>query len=86
MDDTKYTTVIEAEQVTDEILTEAENVHNGWYAGRRIDWDDLLDRVDGMDLADGTVLDLGNWLNPDGTDESDAIKKIKKHIRAYRKL
>lgn len=75
-----HTTITEAADITDEILTAAEEISNGWYEDRRIDWDDFIDRLDGMELEDGTRLDLGtNMLSP-------AIEKIKAHIRKYRRL
>jgi hypothetical protein len=76
-----YTTVITAEQVTDEILTAAENIYDGWWANEdRIDWQDFIDRLDGSPLDDGTSLDLGDDMT------SPAIRKIKAHVNAYRKL
>lgn len=78
---TTYTSVTTAEQVTEEIKKAAEDIYDGWYANEpRIDWDDFLDRLDGVPLEDGTQLDLGNSV------VSPAVKKIKTHINAYKKL
>ncbi|MEV0214331.1 hypothetical protein [Micromonospora sp. NPDC050695] len=75
-----YTTVTNASDVTDEILDAATSIYDGWHSGdNRIRWDDLIDRLDGSPLADGTSIDLGNDM------ASAAIKKIKQHVSAYRK-
>ncbi len=77
----QWTTVTEADQVTDEILTLAEGIYDGWYAdAARIDWVDFIDRMEGRRLDDNTKLDLG------GDMASPAIRRIKKHINDYRKL
>lgn len=74
-----WTTVTAADDVTEEILKAAESIFDGWYANEpRIDWEDFLDRLDGIPLDNGTQLDLdGNLMSP-------AIQKIQKHIRTYR--
>lgn len=81
MTGTRYTAIYEAADVTAEIFEAAESVFDGWYADvPRIDWNDFLDRLDGMSLEDGSTLDLGeNMMSP-------AIKAIKTHIRRYRTL
>jgi hypothetical protein len=80
-DATNYTAVVKADQVTTEIFEAAESIFDGWYADvPRIDWDDFLDRLDGMSLEDGSTLDLGEDMM------SPAIKTIKTHIRRYRQL
>lgn len=78
---TTYTTVVSADDVTNEIREAAESIYDGWFAdSERIDWENFLDRLEGIVLNDGTELDLG-------TDtQSPAIKAIKAHIRAYAKL
>lgn len=64
-----------AADVDDEILAIATLVYEGFYEGKRIDWDDFLDRMDGRTLDNGDVLDLGeSMLSP-------AVIKIKTHIR-----
>lgn len=74
-----WTTVTAAEDVTEEILNAAESIFDGWYADEpRIDWEDFLDRLEGIPLDNGTRLDLGRDMM------SPAIKAIQKHIRAYR--
>lgn len=74
-----YTTIKAAGDVTPEILEAAEHIFDGWYAEEsRVDWEDFLDRLDGIPLNDGTTLDIGaDVLSP-------AIKAIKAHIRKYR--
>ena len=68
-----------ADQVTDEIAEAAYEIADGRYQDTRIDWDLLLDRLDGMELKDGSVLDLGsNLLSP-------AITEIRKRVRKMRR-
>lgn len=76
--DTTYTKVTEAGEVTEEILTVAEQTEE-WFGDDQIDWDEFWDRMDGSILKDGTRLDLG------GSNDSPAMRKIKKHIRNLRK-
>lgn len=60
----------------DELLKAAEGIYDGWYADvERVDWEDFLFR-----LEEQTDYDLGQSL------DSPLIRKIKKHIAAYRKL
>lgn len=68
--------ILEAEQVTEEMFEAAEGVFDGWYAEEaRIDWTDFFER-----LENGVPWDFGSdWNGP-------AIKAIKAHIRAYKKL
>ncbi len=59
-----------------EIMDAAESIFDGWFAdSARIEWDDFLDR-----LERHTDTDLG------GDMDSPLIRKIKRHIGAYRKL
>jgi hypothetical protein len=75
---TTYTTVTTEADLTSEILEAAEGIFDGWYADEtRIDWEDFLDRLDGIPLNDGTTLDLGDSV------VSPAVKAIKAHIRRY---
>lgn len=57
------------------LMEAAESIHDGWYPSGRIDWEDFLDR-----LEQQTDFDLGNSL------DSPLIRRIKAHVRAYRKL
>ncbi|MER5862195.1 hypothetical protein [Kitasatospora sp. NPDC002040] len=45
-----------AGEVTEEIVTLAYEIAEGWYRDCRIDWEDLLYRLDGSELADGRKL------------------------------
>lgn len=73
-----YVTVTEASDVTTEILEAAVEIYRGWHTDdTRIRWDDLLDRLDGTELDDGRLLDLG------GSLVSAAVKRIKQHVSAY---
>ena len=78
MSERTYTRIIEAADVTDEVLSVAEDAE-GWFVDQPIDWEDFLDRMDGHELADGTLIDMGESI------DSPAIRKIKKHISNYRK-
>lgn len=79
IDGEKYRTVIQSEDVTKEIFEAAEAVFDGWYIeAPRIDWQDFLDRLDGMPLDDGAKLDLGDDMT------SPAIQAIKARVRRYR--
>lgn len=68
-----------AEDVTDDVLTDAENVFDGWYAdARRIDWDEFIDRLVAMQSY-----------RPDGSYDieemsSPAVRKIQRHVRSLR--
>ncbi len=70
--------IIEAVDVTDDILTRAEAIYDGWFAnsegGRVSDWENFMYRLEGEDE------DFG------GSMMSAAIRKIQRHIRAYAKL
>lgn len=55
---TEYTSPQTAEDVTEEMIQMARNVVDGWYEGRRVDWDDVWSRLDGSSMEDGTQLDL----------------------------
>ena len=75
-----YFECISADHATPEVLEIAESVYDGWFADSAIDWDDFIERMEGMPLADGRALDFGSSML------SPAIVKIRKHIRAYSKL
>lgn len=69
-----------ASDVTEEILLIAEEISDSWFdADERIDWESFIDRLCKWgDLKDGTKLDFEEYNN-------EAINKIKKHIREYRR-
>lgn len=77
---TRYAKIRTADHVDDEIIGLAHGIVDGWYTEGRIDWDDFLDRLDGSQLEDGSIVDLGNDMG------SPAIRKIQTEVRAYRKL
>lgn len=59
-----------------ELMVAAEGIYDGWYAASgRVDWTEFLDRLEAQ-----TDHDLGNDL------DSPLIRRIKRHINAYRKL
>lgn len=76
--DAPYRTVTEAGQVTDEIVDIVMDVVEGWYPEGRVDWQDVWDRVDGSELKDGSLLDMGNEL------DTPAIRRIKAKVRKLR--
>jgi hypothetical protein len=59
--------VDELEELTAEIVT-------GWYGGRRVDWEDVWDRLDGTELKDGRVLNIEML-------DSPLQRELKKRIR-----
>lgn len=70
------TSPVAADDITDEIVQIGVDVVNSWYAEGRIDWENVLDRTEGTELADGTELD---W----GTDTSTpAIAAFKRRVRS----
>jgi len=67
-----------AADVTPEVLSDAEEIYEGWYANdERIDWDDFIDRL-------AKRGDFGS--PPYDFDEYDnaAVRKIQRHIREIR--
>jgi len=75
-----YVAPDEASDVTDEMLNLAEETHDGYFdADKPLDWEDFIDRLckEGY-LSDGTRIEFEVYDNP-------AIRKIKKHVRAYRR-
>ncbi|WP_330174559.1 hypothetical protein OG875_13995 [Streptomyces sp. NBC_01498] len=65
-----------ANDITDEIVKMTVGVVDGWYSETRIDWTDVLERVERYKLEDGRGIDFG----PDWT--SAAIKRLKSRVRA----
>lgn len=76
-DDTVWVPVRAAEDVTPALIEAALEVVDGWYDGGNItlDWEDILDRVDGLHLADGRRVDLGSDTG------SPAIKALKAAVK-----
>jgi hypothetical protein len=68
-----------AQDVTQDILDDAEQVYNGWFAGvERIDWDDFIDRLSDQ---------YGPRGNPPyefETYDDPAVNKVKRYIRQAR--
>jgi hypothetical protein len=76
-----YVAPEESSDITPEILRLAEETHNSYFDdGKPIEWDDFIDRLcsEGY-LSDGTRLDFDTYDNA-------AVRKIQKHVRAYRRL
>lgn len=81
MEEITYTAVTSADDVTPELLEEAERLYDSFYGDReQLDVVDFIDRLDGMQLPDGARLDLGVSFT------SPAIVKIMRHVRAYSRL
>ena len=68
-----------ASDVDEEILDLAKNLYEGFYEGKKIDWDDFLDRMDGATLENGDVVDLGDSML------SPAVIKLKTYVRQLEK-
>ncbi|RZS39135.1 hypothetical protein EV193_104351 [Herbihabitans rhizosphaerae] len=47
---------------TEEVIALAVEIVDGWYQDRRVDWEDVWERLDGAEMEDGTKLDLGDDL------------------------
>lgn len=77
--DKDLTSPKEASDVTDEMVTMALDIVEGWYDEGRIDWEDVWDRMERYPLNDGTELDLGEDFS------SAALKKIKREVLKARK-
>lgn len=77
---TNWTRITAADDVPEALLAYAVEVTDSHYSDEQpIDWDDVVDRIDGFELADGTRADLGQDLL------SPAIRKIKRHVNQTRK-
>jgi hypothetical protein len=77
----KSVEIVAADDVNDEILAFAEEVEEGWFSDEpQIDWERFWDKLEGYEVPsyDGREIDMGSDI------ESPAMRKIKKHIRAYR--
>lgn len=70
------TTVITADDVTDEVLALAARLAGEWPAGRDkgTHWGVFWRELDGTQLADGSTLDLGGMVG------TEAMSKIKEHV------
>jgi hypothetical protein len=77
--ESKITVLTASTDVTEEILTIVESVHDRWFAHGRIDWEDFIHRMNGAALKDGSVIDLGSDMS------SPAIKAVIAHVRTYRR-
>jgi hypothetical protein len=71
---TTETTALELGQENmDAIVEMVIDVLDGWYEGKQIDWEDVLDRIDGNELPDGATLDIRATYCP-------AWKTLKRHV------
>lgn len=61
MDKDRYEPV-EATDITDELIEACADIVDGWYQDRRVNWEDVWDRLDGREMNDGRILDLGDSL------------------------
>jgi hypothetical protein len=78
--DAKDFEVESADDVTEEIIERVQGIVEGWYNEGPIDWGDVWDRMENTRLNDDRGIDMGSDRN------SPAIRKIKRDIRAWRKL
>jgi len=65
----------EADQVTEEIVDATVQIVDGWYQASAVDWTDVWDRLDGIELKDGRRLDLG------GTSFSPALRELRRRAK-----
>ena len=75
--------ITEASDVTQEVLEVAENLFCDWFDdGGPIDWERYWERFEDYELPSkkDTRFDFGPQL------DTPAMRKIQKHIRAYKKL
>lgn len=78
-DGTRVTVLGDMHDLTAEIVDIAEWATDGWYPyPARIDWEDVWDRMDGIDLADGSELSIPAL-------DTDAQREIKRRVRNHRK-
>ena len=70
-----YTTISVVADVTEEVLSTARDIVEGWYNNGRVDWENVWDRMDGSRMDDGTTLDMG------GQTDTPAMRKIQRTIR-----
>ena len=73
------TTIMQTDQVTEEIIQAAVDIVEGWYNEGRVDWDNVWDRMDGQVLNDGSEIDMGTDI------ESPAMRKIKREVNKRRR-
>lgn len=73
--DKRLTSPVEAADVTEEMIKAATDILTGWYADGKACWEEVWDRMDGMELKDGSILDLGNELL------TPALAKIEREAR-----
>lgn len=76
--ETRWTTITESTQVTEEILAAAIDVENGWGADQ-IEWEGFWSQLSAYQLSDGSLIDLGTSL-----EDTPAMRRIKRHVRRYR--
>ncbi|MCX5201493.1 hypothetical protein OG897_08510 [Streptomyces sp. NBC_00237] len=74
---TDYTPTTAAE-ITEEIVDAAYEIADGWFQGKRINWERLLYRLDGMELADGRRLYMPEDLTHPA---NEALKKAVNKMR-----
>ncbi|NUT90899.1 MAG: hypothetical protein HOY78_02600 [Saccharothrix sp.] len=74
-----YTTVTSADDVPQELLDHAVESADSRFGDGPIDWNLLIDRLDGWEFPDGLLADFGDDM------DSPAIRKIKAHVRKVRR-
>ena len=72
------TDVVAAADVTDEIVDLAETYAEGFSPDGRVDWEGVIDRMDGAELRDGTVIAFGPEY------DTPAMRKIKREVGKLR--
>lgn len=69
-----------AEDVTEELVNMTMDIVDGFYGEQRIDWEDVLDRLERQQLADGRGIDFGDQM------VSPAIGRLQREVRKLRRL
>lgn len=78
-DERKYFSPTAADELTKEIIDAAYEIADGWYQNTRIDWEDLLERLERAPLESGDFLDMGSdMLSP-------AIKRLRSEVNKMRR-
>lgn len=76
----EYWSPTAADELSQEIIDAAYDIGEGWYADTRIDWDDLLYRLERQGIErGGKELDLGDDM------QSPFIVKLKREVNKLRR-
>ncbi|MFI9271810.1 hypothetical protein ACIGXM_13985 [Kitasatospora sp. NPDC052896] len=71
-------TPVKKDDVTDELVEMAFEICDGWYQNTRIDWENVLERMEKYGMGDGRGLDWGTEMS------TPAIEQLKRRVRKMR--